>query len=85
MEQEEALALFMVLLRAFSQGTDASGQPFNRLIVFDEAHKYMENARLTNAIVEAIREMRHRATSVIVASQNPPSVPKEVIEPHPSW
>ena len=80
MEQEEALALFMVLLRAFSQGADSAGRPFNRLIVFDEAHKYMENPRLTTAIVEAIREMRHKGTSVVIASQNPPSVPKEVIE-----
>jgi DNA phosphorothioation-dependent restriction protein DptH len=40
----------------------------------------MNDARLTNAIVETIREMRHRGTSVVIASQNPPSVPREVIE-----
>jgi DNA helicase HerA-like ATPase len=40
----------------------------------------MNDARLTTAIVETIREMRHRGTSVVIASQNPPSVPREVIE-----
>jgi hypothetical protein len=80
MEKDEALALFMVLLRAFTQGRDPSGKRFNRLVVFDEAHKYMGNPRLTGAIVESIREMRHKGTSVVIASQNPPSVPREVIE-----
>jgi DNA helicase HerA-like ATPase len=79
-EQDEALALFMVLLNRFAQVETADGQSFNKLIVFDEAHKYMNDARLTSAIVETIREMRHRGTSVIIASQNPPSVPREVIE-----
>ena len=78
-EQDEALAVFMVLLNRFGQisgGTDS----FNKIIVFDEAHKYMSNTRLTNAIVENIRLMRHRGTTVVLASQDPPSVPKEVIE-----
>jgi DNA phosphorothioation-dependent restriction protein DptH len=79
-EQEEALALFMVLLRLFSQARDPEGRLFNKLIVFDEAHKYMGNPRLTNAIVQSVREMRHKGTSVVIASQNPPSVPREVIE-----
>ncbi len=74
------LALFMVLLRLFSQAATATRRPFNKLIVFDEAHKYMDNPRLTNAIVETVREMRHKGTSVVIASQNPPSVPREVIE-----
>jgi hypothetical protein len=77
---DEALALFMVLLRLFAQVTEVSGKAFNKVIVFDEAHKYMNNPRLTNAIVETVREMRHRGTNVVIASQNPPSVPKEVIE-----
>ena len=79
-EQEEALALFMVMLRLFSQARDPDGRLFNKLIVFDEAHKYMGNPRLTNAIVQTVREMRHKGTSVVIASQNPPSVPREIIE-----
>jgi hypothetical protein len=79
-EQDEALALFMVLLNRFAQVESPDHRIFNKLIVFDEAHKYMGAARLTNAIVETIREIRHRGTSVIIASQNPPSVPRDVIE-----
>lgn len=79
-EQDEALALFMVLLNRFAQVDTSEGRSFNKLIVFDEAHKYMNDARLTTAIVATIREMRHRGTSVVIASQNPPSVPREVIE-----
>jgi DNA helicase HerA-like ATPase len=78
-EQDEALAVFMVLLNRFGQVEDGAA-PFNKMIVFDEAHKYMGNTRLTQAIVENIRLMRHRGTTVVLASQDPPSVPKEVIE-----
>ena len=78
-EADEALALFMILLGRFSQASTQEGR-FNKLIVFDEAHKYMDQPKLTNKIVETIREMRHRGTSVVIASQNPPSVPREVVE-----
>jgi hypothetical protein len=80
LEEENALALFMVMLRLCSQATGAGGESFNKIIVFDEAHKYMDNQRLTRAIVETVREMRHKGTTVVLASQNPPSVPREVIE-----
>jgi hypothetical protein len=78
-EQDEALAIFMVLLNRFGQVEDGT-KSFNKIIVFDEAHKYMRNTRLTQAIVENVRLMRHRGTTVVLASQDPPSVPKEVIE-----
>jgi hypothetical protein len=80
LEEDNALALFMVLLRLCAQAMGPAGEPFNKVIVFDEAHKYMDNSRLTKAIVETVREMRHKGTSVIVASQNPPSIPREIIE-----
>jgi DNA helicase HerA-like ATPase len=79
-EEENALALFMVMLRLASQATGQRGETFNKLIVFDEAHKYISNPRLTKAIVETVREMRHKGTTVVLASQNPPSIPKEIIE-----
>lgn len=78
-EQDEALAVFMVLLNRFGQVSEEK-TPFNKIIVFDEAHKYMGNTRLTQAIVDNIRLMRHRGTTVVIASQDPPSVPKEVVE-----
>ncbi|WP_433938506.1 ATP-binding protein [Paenibacillus lautus] len=78
-EESEALGLFMVLLRVFSN-VKHSGNSFNKLIVFDEAHKYMDNSTLMKDVVEVIREMRHKGVSMLIASQNPPSVPTEVIE-----
>ena len=53
---------------------------FPKFIVFDEAHKYMNNRDLTNSIVTAIREMRHKGVTLMIASQDPPSLPNEIIE-----
>ncbi|MGG4169245.1 hypothetical protein ABEW00_17520 [Rossellomorea vietnamensis] len=78
-EEDEALGLFMVLLRIFSD-VKYNNNPFNKMIVFDEAHKYMKDQSLMGNVVEVIREMRHKGVSMLIASQNPPSVPKEIIE-----
>lgn len=78
-EKEEALGLFVVMLRIFA-ATKFQGQEFNKLVVFDEAHKYITESDLIGQVVETIREMRHQATSVVIASQDPLSVPRPVIE-----
>ncbi|NKW96657.1 ATP-binding protein [Bacillus toyonensis] len=78
-EEDEALGLFMVLLRIFSD-VKYNNENFNKMIVFDEAHKYMKDQSLMSSVVEVIREMRHKGVSMLIASQNPPSVPKEIIE-----
>ena len=53
---------------------------FNKFIVFDEAHKYMNNKELVGSITTAIREMRHKGVSIMIASQDPMSLPTEIIE-----
>jgi hypothetical protein len=78
-DKAEALALFMVLLNRFTE-SKRSKTEFNKLIVFDEAHKYMSESNLTSLITETVREMRHRGTSIVIASQDPPSVPQEIVE-----
>jgi hypothetical protein len=79
MEKDEALGLFVVLMELFAAAT--SGQErFNKLVVFDEAHKYIESPDLVASLVESVREMRHKGMSVLVASQDPPSVPLALIE-----
>jgi DNA helicase HerA-like ATPase len=78
-EKDEALGLFLVMLQIFSEATNA-GTPFNKLVVFDEAHKYIDNDDLVAGLVEVVREMRHKGTSIMVASQDPPSVPISLIE-----
>ncbi len=78
-EKDEALGLFVVMLRIFA-ATKFEGRDFNKLVVFDEAHKYITESDLIGQVVETIREMRHQATTVVIASQDPLSVPRAVIE-----
>lgn len=78
--KDEALGLFVIMLNIFSAVKNMNGVHFNKFIVFDEAHKYMDNKDLTGNIVTAIREMRHKGVSVMIASQDPPSLPNEIIE-----
>lgn len=79
MEKDQALGLFVVLLQIFAEVT-LEGRKFNKLVVFDEAHKYIESPDLVAGLVEVVREMRHKGTSIMVASQDPPSVPVALIE-----
>lgn len=78
-EKDEALGLFVVMLRIFA-ASRYNGREFNKLVVFDEAHKYISESDLIAQVVETIREMRHQATTVIIASQDPLSVPRAIIE-----
>ncbi|MEA3405895.1 MAG: hypothetical protein U9R28_09185 [Pseudomonadota bacterium] len=78
-EKDEALTLFMILMDLFSEAQHNGGQ-FNKLVMFDECHKYIQNRFLVNALTEAVREMRHRGTSIILASQDPQSIPATLLE-----
>lgn len=78
--KEEALGLFVVMLNIFSGVKEIDDEPFNKFIVFDEAHKYMNNSDLTENIVTTIREMRHKGVSLMIASQDPMSLPNAIIE-----
>ena len=78
-EKDEALGLFVVLLQMFAE-TTYQGRRFNKLVVFDETHKYIDSPDLVAGLVEVVREMRHKGTSIMVASQDPPPVPTSLIE-----
>ena len=79
-DKDDALGLFVIMLNIFAGVKDYQGIRFNKFIVFDEAHKYMDNKDLTSTIVTAIREMRHKGVSMMIASQDPMSLPTEIIE-----
>mgnify|MGYP004442707625 FL=1 len=79
-DKDDALGLFVIMLNIFSGVKQYEGRNFNKFIVFDEAHKYMDNKDLTGTIVTAIREMRHKGVSMMIASQDPMSLPTEIIE-----
>lgn len=78
-EKDEALGLFVVLMQLFAEARGGE-EHFNKLVVFDEAHKYIDSPDLVAGLVETVREMRHKGMSVLVASQDPPSVPISLIE-----
>ncbi|RRJ95660.1 ATP-binding protein [Opitutaceae bacterium TAV4] len=78
-EKDEALGLFVVLLQIFAEVAD-KGNRFNKLVVFDEAHKYVDSPDLIEGLIGTVREMRHKGTSVMVASQDPVQVPAALIE-----
>jgi DNA phosphorothioation-dependent restriction protein DptH len=77
-ERDEALGLFVTMLNVFS-GAGLGPERFNKLIVFDEAHKYLGGS-LIDEVVQVIREMRHKGVSLVIASQDPLNVPSAVIE-----
>lgn len=78
-EKVEVLGLLVVILQIFAE-TTWQGETFSKLVVFDEAHKYIGNDGLVAGLIEIVREMRHKATSILVASQDPPSIPVALIE-----
>lgn len=78
-EKDESLGLFVVLMQLFAEAK-IDGQHFNKLVVFDEAHKYIDSPDLVAELVVTVREMRHKGMSILVASQDPPSVPISLIE-----
>ena len=78
-EKDESLGLFVVLMQLFAD-SKIDDQHFNKLVVFDEAHKYIDSSDLVAELVVAVREMRHKGMSILVASQDPPSVPVSLIE-----
>ena len=79
-EQDEAFGLFFVMLQLIAKVGLPGGGKFNKLFVFDEAHKYMTSGELVGELIRFVREMRHVGFSVLVASQDPISVPVRLIE-----
>ncbi|KAJ7227576.1 hypothetical protein C8J57DRAFT_1197404 [Mycena rebaudengoi] len=74
-----AAVLFDAVLGAFTQWKTVSG----KLVVLDEAHKYLVNsdsARLTQSVSNIIRLQRHLGTRVIIATQEPTVIPPTILD-----
>ncbi|KAH7101569.1 hypothetical protein BKA62DRAFT_770583 [Auriculariales sp. MPI-PUGE-AT-0066] len=74
-----AAILFDIVLGAFMQWQTPTG----KIVVLDEAHKYLTNndsARLTRSLASIIRQQRHLATRVVIATQEPTVVPPTVLD-----
>ncbi|KAJ7024784.1 hypothetical protein C8F04DRAFT_1130573 [Mycena alexandri] len=74
-----ATVLFDAVLGAFTQWQTGCG----KLVVLDEAHKYLVNsdsARLTQSVSNIIRQQRHLATRVVIATQEPTVIPPTILD-----
>ena len=75
----EAMRLCLICLGLLQGVQTEENLPMPKFIVLDEAHKYVQKD-FAAEIVTVINQMRHTFTTVIIASQNPDSIPKEVME-----
>ncbi|KAF8179011.1 hypothetical protein K438DRAFT_1462928, partial [Mycena galopus ATCC 62051] len=74
-----AAVLFDIVLGTFTAWQTTCG----KLVVLDEAHKYLTNndsARLTQSVSNTIRLQRHLATRVVIATQEPTVIPATVLD-----
>merc|ERR1712216_480720 len=64
-----ANSIFQVILSMFCEVSLSCG----KLVVFDEAHKYLEggSSSLCKDMVRLVRMMRHYGIRVVVSTQNP--------------
>ena len=67
-------------LERLERGEEETGEQIQKMVVYDEGHKFMTDPALVAVLVEAIREMRHKACSIMIASQDPPSIPQVILE-----
>lgn len=78
-EPTTAAILFDICLGLFIEWKSNTG----KLIVLDEAHKYLTNSdanRFTRSICSIIRQQRHLAARVVVSTQEPTVVPASVLD-----
>jgi hypothetical protein len=73
-EPSEALKLCLIvtdLVRRAKNGV-------NKLIVFDEAHEYVDCPQLIGELENALTQIRHDGLSFVLASQFPERIPKQI-------
>jgi len=81
-DRADALGVIMVLLsimEAAGGGQEPGALPFNKMFVMPEAHRTL-GTTLSDDVVEAFREVRHHGTSLLLDTQDPLSVARQVIE-----
>ncbi|MGB3298057.1 MAG: hypothetical protein WBA76_07290, partial [Phormidesmis sp.] len=44
------------------------------------AHKYIDSPELISGLIEVVSQMRHKRTNIMIASQDPSSIPNTLIE-----
>lgn len=74
--ENDACALFSICLSIFMENRGDCG----RIVALDEAHKFLtktgEAEKLTGQVISIVRQQRHLATRIIVATQEPTLAPR---------
>ena len=81
LSKDEACGIFQVLTEQYR--AIPSIKLGGKLLVLDEAHKYMESKQssgLSSAIVDCARLMRHDGMRLVVSTQSPLSLAPELFE-----
>jgi len=81
LSSEEANGIFQVLTEKFRTAHIPAG--CGKLLALDEAHKFMKGDKsdgLSNAIVNAVRLMRHDGMRVAISTQSPLTLAPELLE-----
>jgi hypothetical protein len=76
MESSEALKLCLIitdLVRRTKNGV-------NKVVVFDEAHEYVDSKELVGELENAITQIRHDGLSFVLASQFPDRIPETIFK-----
>jgi DNA helicase HerA-like ATPase len=76
MTSEDALKLCLVitdLVRRTKNGV-------NKMVVFDEAHEYVDSKALVGELENAITQIRHDGLSFVLASQFPEKIPERIFK-----
>jgi hypothetical protein len=75
-----AAALFDILIGLYVEADVLEG----KMIVMDEAHKYINNSAASNVLAESltsiIRQQRHLGTRTIISTQDPTTLPPALID-----
>lgn len=75
-DDSAACALFNICMELFLEARNVSG----RLLALDEAHKFLTGSdaatRFTDNLLQVVRQQRHLAARVIVATQEPTLAPR---------
>ncbi len=75
-ENSDALKLCLILTDLIRRAKNG----VNKLIVFDEAHEYVDCKELVADLENAITQIRHDGLSFVLASQFPDRIPKRIFK-----
>lgn len=75
LESDEALKLCLVITDLVRRTRNC----VNKLIVFDEAHEYVDSKQLVGELENALTQVRHDGLSFVLASQFPERIPENIM------